>query len=923
MSASLPMCFLAVFLGAISRYESKVVMVPTMDNLTLEYFLCTKEGRKTITNDTEIKLNASVGHNMSTGMFCFIQNVSNLTLSGAGSGRTFSNITCASDRNNNYTSGFGFVNIHNLIIKNLHITKCAGKVIPSDIQFKFSNQLSTSDIVTTLLLSHCHNVKLQQLLISTDKSNFLVIEEVLGEILVEDVNTTWLCSSTDGQHNVSPAKEPTGMVDVPLTKLDFSQSPKLSASAVIVVITVIDLDFDVNINWHNCICLLHHCGSGRKSEFGHMYFNISTSSSKTTINFTSVRFSDVTLFAYLHFNTTTVSNPAIEPFQLYDCDFTLSHSLSPFEPQWNKIVVKSEYQDIQIRIGQLQLHNSPLLVYSQSTNSNTSVIITEITTDAAPPDAYSTLYLVLLQSVILNGSHCDLHGNSWSAIVLVESELHLDGCIKFESNRAPIGGAIYSENSLVFFHQGAKVQFVNNEADLIGGAIYATNSRLLHNPLGKNLCALQLAMECRDQPNYANLMNSLNFINNTAGIMGSAVYASPLYYCHQQFCNAPSTCNLHDKMNNRVITTSESNATSISSNSYFLHPCDGTDFTHINTVYPGGTLEIMVKSTDICNTSVPVLIHADIVSKRSVFQVLLGNDTNEATQSTLVQKCSHLKYTFLVKTHNGMEDLTNNISSQLRLQFGLSVISNPQVLEVNITPCPTGFQFSPQERKCICSEFLSNHSFTCDIAELTTTSKNQTDYNGWLGGSPDNISKLAYTETCCNGYCSTSTVIALLQPDSVCINNHTGFVCGQCNENYSVVLGPRSCHVCHSKFFPLVLFLFLIGGIMFVLSLWALQMTVDKGMLTSLAFCASVFTTVIRTENTLAKTGKDNYSPYILLLESILSLLSLRYNNGLKRWADKFAASCCEFWSSCLSLECYHCHHLLRQKIIKSFTLLV
>ena len=63
---------------------------------------------------------------------------------------------------------------------------------------------------------------------------------------------------------------------------------------------------------------------------------------------------------------------------------------------------------------------------------------------------------------------------------------------------------------------------------------------------------------------------------------------------------------------------------------------------------------------------------------------------------------------------------------------------------------------------------------------------------------------------------------------------------------------------------------------MFVLFLWTLQLTVDKGTLSSLAFCASVFTTVIRTDYDSHTKGK---SYYIVFLESILSLLSLRYNS--------------------------------------------
>ena len=60
-----------------------------------------------------------------------------------------------------------------------------------------------------------------------------------------------------------------------------------------------------------------------------------------------------------------------------------------------------------------------------------------------------------------------------------------------------------------------------------------------------------------------------------------------------------------------------------------------------------------------------------------------------------------------------------------------------------------------------------------------------------------NGSSVGYTEHCLPGYClPNTTTINIRQPDIMCRGNHMGWLCGQCKEGYSTVLGSTGCYYC-------------------------------------------------------------------------------------------------------------------------------
>ena len=73
----------------------------------------------------------------------------------------------------------------------------------------------------------------------------------------------------------------------------------------------------------------------------------------------------------------------------------------------------------------------------------------------------------------------------------------------------------------------------------------------------------------------------------------------------------------------------------------------------------------------------------------------------------------------------------------------------------------------------------------------------------------------------------------------MCRGNRMGWLCGQCKEGYSVVLGSNDCYICsnvrHTLTFGMLL------GIVYVLVLFSLRLTIDLGNLGGFIFWTNLW----------------------------------------------------------------------------------
>ena len=97
-----------------------------------------------------------------------------------------------------------------------------------------------------------------------------------------------------------------------------------------------------------------------------------------------------------------------------------------------------------------------------------------------------------------------------------------------------------------------------------------------------------------------------------------------------------------------------------------------------------------------------------------------------------------------------------------------------------------------------------------------------------------------YHPNCPIGYCSRRDVnITSNTSDDQCEPHHTGLLCGECEEGYSLTLGDGKCVQCSNTYLLLILPLAL-SGLFLVIILFALNLTVTEGSINGIIFYANV-----------------------------------------------------------------------------------
>ena len=128
-----------------------------------------------------------------------------------------------------------------------------------------------------------------------------------------------------------------------------------------------------------------------------------------------------------------------------------------------------------------------------------------------------------------------------SVLDAFDSRLIFQGNNTFKNNSALVGAGIYLLQSYLHVHPHTNILFENNHAVYVGGAIYTEDQP----------CFFDIDL----QRVYKTI--NVNFINNTAGSAGSALYGS-LDCCDNQLCEG-----FHSIFN---IYNSEANPSAIVSN---------------------------------------------------------------------------------------------------------------------------------------------------------------------------------------------------------------------------------------------------------------------------------------------------------------------------------------------------------------------
>ena len=445
--------------------------------------------------------------------------------------------------------------------------------------------------------------------------------------------------------------------------------------------------------------------------------------------------------------------------------------------------------------------------------------------------------------------------NSGTALMLVSSGVQFKREIVFTDNSARYGGAIkLCDSSVLYLSNDTRVKFLNNVADLAGGAIYAENQCLQETPS----CFFQTISNNSSEGLRIDQLatNILHFDKNHAGIAGHAIYGGSVDNCYTGTKLYVRKNDTGDSFYNSLALyqhifefTNTSKISLVTSDPYGICKCDKishqpncSDRTISMEGYAGQSLTLYVSSVGQTNGSVPAQITVDTDSKGQQFTVKRLNRYN-ASSIPCCQKIVLAVYPEkkITKASFKIKIIQSNAVSESSNYYQFPKMN----VNVTIHPCPFPFVLNTS-KSCDCHRILTTkYGIGCNINDKTMTVVNNkvaSTYT-WVGYTHNNTA-IAATVLCQKSRCKQGTsVLNTHNLGNICVEGRGGRVCGKCKSNYSLTLGPPTCiHTegnCSIWRTVLLSIAFFLSGILLVCFLAMFNLTVAEGTINGLLFYAN------------------------------------------------------------------------------------
>ena len=165
-------------------------------------------------------------------------------------------------------------------------------------------------------------------------------------------------------------------------------------------------------------------------------------------------------------------------------------------------------------------------------------------------------------------------------------------------------------------------------------------------------------------------------------------------------------------------------------------------------------------------------------------------------------------------------------------------------MNITLLSCGIGFNFDSSNSSCVCDPRLlgRNDGISCD-SETHTVS---VDNGAWIGTFRGAI----IVDRCLLfGYCRAGkTLIKVNSSDIEDVDfdlqcdpeaNRIGFLCSECRENFSAVLGTRNCRLCTNWYLFLLIF-FVAVGILAIVIIQYLNITITAGYINGVIFYSNI-----------------------------------------------------------------------------------
>ena len=466
--------------------------------------------------------------------------------------------------------------------------------------------------------------------------------------------------------------------------------------------------------------------------------------------------------------------------------------------------------------------------------------------------------LITRRSVVTlrNTANCSIfHSNSadkkggaiyaeWNSVII------LTGRQNFTKNSAEYGGALaFSHTSKLILSDPLQAYFIENKGLAGGGAIYYEDS------FSRSQCAIvtstkeHQALDCFIEVTSESDIQ-LNFINNTASIAGTVLYGGDLDSCkfyiggttrdtcgnriEGKYFNAHKVVELFEDISHIVSVGSEPSNRSSEISSDPLRICfcspDGNlrcnEDTEIKVVR-GVEFTLMVVIVGQNKGIIPSLVR---VSLDTSIQI----SASQRVQPT-GKECTPITYRLS----------SNEDTSELKLFPDGPCRDNyrsQRRINISFLPCPDAFVLEGSE--CVCEDRLRKYATNCSVDSGSIERGSNDKF--WMGvvyefeSANDSYEGLILHPSCPFDYCVHNPVsIKLDDLDIQCNNNHSGILCGSCNDDYSIAFGTLHCHLCSNDYLALII-PFALAGILLVAFLLLLKFSVAVGTINGLIFYANV-----------------------------------------------------------------------------------
>ncbi len=440
-------------------------------------------------------------------------------------------------------------------------------------------------------------------------------------------------------------------------------------------------------------------------------------------------------------------------------------------------------------------------------------------------------------ALIASFSTVTIDGNAtfeynFRAIHLFKSQLIVSGLLLCKNNAGDHGVGLYTaEKSSLVLRGPVMVSFLNNTAKTIGAAVHIEDSDITYLKLCKNdvdtdyACFFEIESESSQFDDV-----HFEFINNTAGDSGSAVYGGILKQCRVKVNKVLQNIKGYSLLQ-QISTFSQDETISSKPLKVCLCSFPKCPTSIFQRIIPGRSFDMAVTALGEVNSTtatVGVNTFYDGVISAGLKVVLKSN-------ALIMPGCSNL--TFQV-----FSDLSDR--SVRFVVFPYECTYGDIVVHLIVSNCPNGFMLDTNI--CVCEKTLQS------LPDIDCNVQNGLIENGgkyWISPNYHNhtYSGVKWCRYCPRGYCSSSSSghpiqIDLSSPNgsnSQCAMNRCGTLCGACATGYSLTLNTLECKDCSNKTVSLIV-LFAVAGMGLIALLLFLQMTVASGTLNGLILYANI-----------------------------------------------------------------------------------